>query len=331
MRAGKRRLAPGRLRGPAAGAGRRGIRLHENSRRAIWAAFLANLGVATIKFIGFGVTGATSLLAEAVHSVADTANQLLLLLGVRRARQPPSPEHPFGYGRERYFWAFMVAVVLFTVGSLYAILEGIEKLRHPHAIESLGWAIGILLVAFALEANALRAAVREASRLRADRSWWGFIRHAKSPEIPVLLLEDTGALVGLAIALVCIGLAAWTGNPRFDAAGSLAIGVLLGVIALVLGAEMRSLLIGESASQRVQRAIREAIESHPDIAGLVHLRTQHIGPDELLVAAKVAMDPALTLGDAARVIDEVERRVRAHTPAARMIYLEPAAAERADD
>jgi cation diffusion facilitator family transporter len=281
------------------------------------------LGVAFAKFAGFVFTGAASLLAEAFHSVADTGNQLLLLLGAARARRPPTPSHSFGYGRERYFWAFVVAVVLFTLGSLFAIAKGTRALRDPHMIDSPAWALGILAIALVLEAFSLRIAVRGANELRNGQSWWAFIRHAKTPELPVVLLEDLGALVGLIIALVFVGLAPWTGDPRYDAAGSLAIGVLLGAIALVLGAEMKSLLIGESASPRAEQTIREALESHSKLLRLIHLRTQHLGPDELFVAAKVELEATLSLPEAARVIDEVQARVREHTPAARVIYVDP--------
>ncbi len=297
--------------------------MHEGSRRAVFAAFWANLGVAVTKFCGFLFTGAASLLAEAMHSVADTGNQLLLLLGAARAQRPATPSHPFGYGRERYFWAFIVAVVLFTIGSLFAISKGVGALREPHEIERPAWAMGILVVAIILESFSFRIAIRGANQVREGKSWWEFIRHAKMPELPVVLLEDLGALLGLTIALVAIALAVWTGNPVYDAAGSLAIGILLGVIAIVLGVEMKSLLIGESASRRAELAIREAMESHPKLLRLVHLRTQHLGPDELLVAARVEMDPTLSLPEAARVIDEAQELVRAREPSARVIYIEP--------
>jgi cation diffusion facilitator family transporter len=255
--------------------------------RAIVAAFLANLGIAIAKFIGFLVTGATSMLAESIHSVADTGNQGLLALGGQRARRAPDEEHPFGYGRERYFWAFLVAVVLFTVGGAFSLYEGVEKLRHPHELESPQWAIGILLVAVVLESFSLRTAVIESNHARGRESWWGFIRHSKSPELPVVLLEDTGALLGLTFALVGVGLAVVTGESRFDALGSVAIGVLLCVIAVVVGIEMRSLLLGESAGAATVGAIRQALTSAQGVRRLIHLRTMHLGPDELLVGAKV--------------------------------------------
>ena len=295
----------------------------EGSTRAILAAFLANLGIATAKFVAFLFTGAASMLAESIHSVADTGNQALLALGGRQGRQAPTVEHPFGFGRERYFWAFLVAVVLFTLGSLFALFEGYEKLRHPHAIGSPAWAFGALGVAVALEGWSLRTAVHEADKVRAGQSWWAFVRRSKSPELPVVLLEDVGALLGLGCALVGISLAVATGEARFDAVGSLAIGLLLGVIAVTLGVEMRSLLIGEAASRAELAAIRAALVDGPAVRRLIHLRTLHLGPDELLVGAKVEFDPGLSLPQVARAIDQVEQRVRAKVPSARVIYLEP--------
>ena len=297
--------------------------MHEGSRRAIIAAFLANLGIAVAKFVAFLFTGAASMLAETVHSLADTGNQALLLLGQARAGRAASPDHPFGYGRERYFWSFVVALVLFSMGSLFAIYEGVEKLLHPHALVAPQWAIGVLLVAIALEAWSFRTAFVEANAVRGDQNLWRFIRRAKSPELPVVLLEDTGALLGLLFALLGVGLAIATGNARFDALGSVAIGILLGAIAFVLATEMKSLLIGESATPDVQQQIRAAIEGSAPVSRLIHLRTLHLGPDELLVGAKVEFSSTLDVPGLARAIDEVEARVRAVVSEARVIYIEP--------
>jgi cation diffusion facilitator family transporter len=296
--------------------------VHEGSRKAIAAAFLANTGIAVAKFAGFAVTGAASLLAEAIHSVADAGNQGLLFLGGRRARRAADAMHPFGYGRERYFWSFIVALVLFTLGGLFALYEGIEKLRHPHELESPGIAFGILLLAIVLEVFSFRTAVKEASHVRGDESWWQFIRHSKSPELPVVLLEDLGALVGLVMALTGVSLAVVTGEERWDAVGSIGIGILLVVIAITLAIEMKSLLIGESASTGNDAAIRSALVSGPEVTRVIHLRTQHIGPDELLVAAKVECS-ATSVDELAAAIDTVEGRIREAVPIARMIYLEP--------
>jgi cation diffusion facilitator family transporter len=294
----------------------------EGTRRAIVAAFLANLGIALSKFVAFAITGSASMLAEAIHSVADTGNQGLLFLGGRRSRRAPTEEHPFGYGTERYFWAFIVALVLFTLGGLFALAEGIDKFLHPKDLESPAVAYAVLGVAIVLEAASLRTARREATPNRRGRSWWRYIRTTKSPELPVVLLEDTGALVGLLFALAGISLAEITGNARWDAMGSIAIGLLLVVIALVLVVEMKSLLIGEAAGPRVEGLIRDAILDGDEVARIIHLRTLHLGPDDVLLAAKLEFTTT-TIPELARAIDTVEARVRASTPTTRLIYLEP--------
>ena len=291
--------------------------------RAVVTALAANLGLAVAKFVGFLVTRSASMLAESIHSATDSANQALLLLGARRARRPASAAHPFGYGRERYFWSFVVALVLFSAGAVFAVYEGISKVRHPHEIDNVEWAIGILLVGVLLEMWSLRTAVVEANRHRGDSSWRRFIVDSKQPELPVVLLEDIGALVGLLFALTAVGLAETTGDPRWDGVGTLAIGLLLGVIAIVLAREMQSLLIGESADDADLEAIRMAIESVPAVDRLIHLRTQHLGPDQILVGAKVAFDPGLDTAGVAAAIDSIEAEVRRVVPAARPIYVEP--------
>jgi cation diffusion facilitator family transporter len=291
--------------------------------RAVIAALLANLGIAAAKLVGFLLTGASSMLAEALHSVADSANLATLIVGGRIAKRGPDSKHPFGHGRVRYFAAFLVAVVLFTLGSLFSLYEGYEKLRHPHELESTEIAIAILVVALVLEGLSLRTAVREADPLRGRQSWWSFIRTTKKPELAVVLLEDAAAEVGLAFALVGVGLAAVTGDPLWDALGTLAIGALLAVVAVVLGIEMYSLLVGEAASPEQQAEIREAILSTGGVARLVQLRTMHLGPDEVLVVGGLQLDPELSADDAARVIDQAQARIREILPSARVIYLEP--------
>src|SRR3954468_22304636 len=223
----------------------------EGTRRAIIAAFLANLGIALAKFVAFLITGSASMLAESIHSVADTGNQGLLFLGRKRSRKAPTEEHPFGFGTERYFWAFIVALVLFTLGSLFALYEGVQKLVDPKALDSPIWAFSVLGIAIVLEGLSLRTAHHEADPTRQGRTWWRFIRTTKSPELPVVLLEDVGALVGLLFALIGISLAEITGNPRWDALGSIGIGLLLGVIAVILAIEMKSLLIGEAVTPEI--------------------------------------------------------------------------------
>jgi cation diffusion facilitator family transporter len=296
----------------------------DGSRKAIVAAFLANLGIAIAKFAGFLITSSAGLLAEAAHSLADTGNQLLLLLGGQRARRSADSEHPFGYGRERYFWAFVVALVLFSAGGLFALYEGISKLRHPHEVDNLPVAIGILLFAIVLESISLRTAYREAKhRKPAGISWWTWIRREKEPELPVVLLEDTGAEIGLAFALTGVLLAHFTDEPRWDALGSIAIGALLVVIAILLAIEMKGLLIGESASPADVTKIASTLASAPSVRRVIHLRTEHLGPDDLLVAAKLEFESDLTLEALSAAIDEAERELREAVPIAHLVYIEP--------
>jgi len=290
--------------------------------RAILAALAANAGIAVAKFVGFAVTGSSSMLAEAVHSVADTSNQGLLLLGGKRAKRAATPEHPFGYGRDRFFYSFIVALLLFTLGSVFALYEGIEKLAHPGELTSPIVAIIILFVAIGLEGFSFRTAIHESRELKGKLSWWQFIRQSTTPELPVVLLEDFGALIGLVLALLGVGLTLLTGEGVFDALGTIGIGLLLGVIAIVLIVEMKSLLIGEGARPPVLAAIVDGLKGGA-VQDVIHLRTQYLGPEELLIAAKIALRSGLPVEDVAREIDEAEARVRAAVPAARMIYLEP--------
>ena len=264
------------------------------------------------------------MLAESIHSVADSSNQALLLIGGKRARRDATEEHPFGYGRERYIYAFIVAIVLFSLGGLFALYEAWHKIRDPHGITAWHWVpIVVLLVAIVLESVALRTAVRESNRSRGRASWVQFVRRSKSPELPVILLEDAGALIGLVFALAGVGLTLITGNGVWDGLGTAAIGVLLTAIAIVLAAEVKSLLIGESASAEQVRLIREAIVASRDVPAVIHMRTMHLGPEELLVAAKVAVDLRDDAREVAQAINDAEERIRRAVPIARLIYLEP--------
>ncbi|WP_280313157.1 cation diffusion facilitator family transporter [Nocardia abscessus] len=292
-------------------------------KKAIVAALTANAGIAVAKFVGAAITGSGSMLAEAVHSVADTGNQGLLLLGQRRAAKEATELHPFGYARNRYFYSFIVALVLFTLGSGYAIYEGIHKIQHPEELTSPIVAIVILVIAIALEVYSFTTAVRESAPLKGEAGWWQFIRNSRSPELPVVLLEDTGALVGLILALSGVGLTMITHDPIWDGVGTLAIGGLLGVIAVVLIVEMQSLLIGEGATPEENGKIRANLVDDTRIDRVIHLKTQYLGPEELLVAAKVGVVPGLDVAAIANAIDDAEARVRAAVPAARVIYLEP--------
>ena len=290
--------------------------------RAIVAALLANAGIAVAKFIGFVITGSSSMLAESVHSVADTSNQGLLLLGQKRAARAATANHPFGYGRDRYFYSFVVALLLFTLGAVFSLYEGIHKITDPHPVESPTVAFVILGVAVVLEAFSFRTAIAESRPLKGAQSWWRFIRRSKEPELPVVLLEDLGALVGLMLALAGIGLAVITGDAVWDGIGTVGIGALLGIIAIILIVEMKSLLIGEGAAPSTLGTITSAlVEGH--VRRVLHIRTQYLSPDELLIAAKIALTPGLAVEDVAGAIDAAESRVRNAVPAVQMIYLEP--------
>jgi len=293
------------------------------SAKAIVAALTANGGIAVAKFTGYLITGSAAMLAEAVHSVVDTSNQALLLFGQRAAAKAPDPLHPFGHGRSRYFWSFVVALVLFSMGAMFALYEGYEKVRHPVELSSPVVAIAILMVAIALETYSFRTALIESRPLKGEGSWFRFIRNSRNPELPVVLLEDTAALIGLVLALIGVGLTTLTGNPVWDGVSTLAIGALLGVVAVILMVEMHSLLIGEGATVAEDLAIRAALEGTENVTRLIHIRTQYLGPDELLVGAKIALLPRLDLAGVAATIDAAEANIRAAVPAALVIYLEP--------
>lgn len=294
--------------------------------KAIIAALLANVGIALAKFVAWALSGSASMLAEAIHSVADSGNQLLLLLGGRKAQREADREHPFGYGRERYVYAFVVSIILFSVGGLFAAYEGVQKLIDPHELDQQWWwlPIVVLVVAIVLESFSLRTAIKESNKVREEgQSWISFIRRSKAPELPVVLLEDTGALVGLAFALFGVGLTVITGNPLFDALGTLMIGLLLILIAIILGVETKSLLVGEGANRADHDLIADAISGGPDVEKIIHMKTLYLGPEELMVAAKIALAADKSVRQVADDIDEIEKRIRAVVPAARVIYLEP--------
>jgi cation diffusion facilitator family transporter len=292
--------------------------------KAIIAAFLANMGIAIAKFVAWLISGSASMLAEAIHSVADSGNQLLLLLGGRRAKRRADREHPFGYGRERYVYAFVVAIILFSVGGLFSIYEGVEKLIHPHEVENVWIPIIVLVVAIGLESFSLRTAIKESNHVRLKgQSWVAFIRHAKAPELPVVLLEDIAALTGLVFALFGVGMTAITHDPVFDAIGTLMIGGLLILVAVTLGIETKSLLVGEGATDADYDRIVDAILDGPEVHKIIHIKTLYLGPDELMVAAKLGFAADSPLAHVASDIDRVETRVRRQVPEARVIYFEP--------
>jgi len=295
----------------------------EGGTKAVIAALLSNVGIAISKFVAFFLTGSSSMLSEAIHSVADSGNQLLLLLGGHRAKRKADKEHQFGFGRVRFVYGFVVAIVLFIVGGLFAVYEGIHKIQHPDELTDPAIAIGVLLIAMVLEGLSLRTAVGEANKSKGKRSLPRFVRDARQPELPVVLLEDFGALIGLTFALIGVGASVITGNGVWDGIGSTMIGLLLLVIAVFLATEMSSMLVGESAVSEDQERIRKVLENTPDVDRVIHLKTLHMGPDDLLVAAKIAVDRADSAALIARAIDAAERRVRDEVPTATYIYLEP--------
>ncbi|MDQ3165809.1 MAG: cation diffusion facilitator family transporter [Actinomycetota bacterium] len=299
--------------------------------RAVVAALVANLGIALTKFAAWLLTGAASMLAETIHSVADSGNQALLLLGAKRSQREATEEHPFGFGRERYIYSFIVSIVLFSIGGLFALYEAYHKFNelrsgHPDELLDSRWwwvPLVVLSAAIVMESFSFRVAVRESNKVRGERSWVAFIRGSKAPELPVVLLEDLAALLGLIFALAGVGLSLLTDNAYFDVMGAAAIGTLLVVVAVLLAIETKSLLIGESASPSAIQRVRSALAETPGVNRVIHLKTLHLGPEELLVVAKIGVDHDDSADSVAAIIDEAERRVRAAEPVAQVIYLEP--------
>ncbi|MDO9485523.1 MAG: cation diffusion facilitator family transporter [Actinomycetota bacterium] len=295
----------------------------EGGLKAVFAALLANVGIAISKFVAFAFTGSSSMLSEAIHSVADSGNQVLLLVGNKRSHKPADEHHPFGYGRRRYVYGFVVAIVLFMVGGLFSLYEGSHKWQNPEPLNDWWIAVLVLVIAIVLESFSFRTAIREANRSRGKRSMLKFVRDARQPELPVILLEDFGALIGLIFALLGVSLAVITGNGRFDALGAMAVGTLLVVIAIFLAMEMTTMLVGESALPEEVDAIRAALEASTGVLRVIHLRTMHVGPDELLIGAKIAIAHTGTGAQIADAIDAAEKSLRAAVPSARYVFLEP--------
>ncbi|GAA2824646.1 cation diffusion facilitator family transporter [Leucobacter komagatae] len=295
----------------------------EGGKRAIIAALLANVGIAVTKFIAWALSGSSAMLAEGVHSLADSGNQLLLLLGGRKAKREADQDHPFGYGRERYVYAFIVAVVLFAVGGLFSIWEGISKIRDPHTLEMWWLPLAVLAIAIVLESLSLRTAIKESKPLKGKSGWLAFIRRSKSPELPVILLEDFAALTGLTFAFIGVGLTALTGNTVFDASATILIGLLLIAVAVIIGVETKSLLVGEGASEEDVKKIQFALADAKEIDRIIHMKTLYLGPDEIMVGAKVSLPATTTMSEVSVIINLAERRIRDVVPAAKVIYIEP--------
>jgi cation diffusion facilitator family transporter len=295
----------------------------EGGIKAVIAALIANTGIAIAKFVAFFVSGSSSMLTEAVHSVADAGNQVLLLVGSKRAKVPISAEHQFGYGRIRYVYAFIVAIVLFSVGGLFSLYEGLHKFQHPEPLSNPIVPFTVLAIAIVLESFSLRTALKEANAVRGRRSLWQFIKAARQPELPVILLEDIGALTGLVFAFGGVSMATITEDARWDGVGALSVGVLLVVIAIILAIEMSGMLVGESALEEDQKAIEKAILNSELTKELIHLRTLYVGPDEILVAVKVGVDGSKSASELAALIDQCEIQIRLSVPSAKYVFIEP--------
>jgi cation diffusion facilitator family transporter len=291
--------------------------------KSIVVALGANVGIAIAKFAGYLMTGSSAMLAESLHSLADSINELLLMIGKRQARKSPDTLHQFGYGRSRYFYSFVVALMVFMMGSVFAMYEGYRKLTHPEPLTRPGIALIILAFAALLDGYSLHTARAQSQRLKGSAGWWQFIRNSRVAEPPVILLEDSAALLGLGVAFAGVTLTTATGDPLWDAVSTLAIGVLLGAIAVVLIIETHSLLIGEGATGKQCDTIRSTLQRAEDVDRVVDMRTQYLAPDELLVAAKVVFGHDLELTVAADVIMNVETRVREAVPAVRVVYIQP--------
>jgi cation diffusion facilitator family transporter len=292
--------------------------------KAVVAALLANTGIAVTKFAAWALTQSASMLAEAIHSLADAGNQVLLLVGGQRAKRAADELHQFGFGRERYVYSFIVSIVLFSVGGLFALYEGYHKVHDPHGIDNWKWVpVAVLVVAIVMESLSFRTAIVEANKMRGQVPWVRFVRNARAPELPVILLEDFAALTGLVLALIGVALTLATGNGVFDGLGSMAIGVLLVAVAIFLAIEMKSLLLGESATREAQQKIVAAIENTPGVQRLIHIKTLHLGPEEVLVAAKLGVEPTTDAAVVAGIIDAAERAIREAEPMSQHIYLEP--------
>jgi cation diffusion facilitator family transporter len=303
----------------------------EGGTKAVIAALLANTFIALTKFVAWALTGASSMLAEAVHSVADAGNQALLLIGGRRSKRAATAEHPFGYGRDRYIYAFIVAIVLFSVGGLFALYEAYHKYEEVHAglpnqlLEGGFWWVPILVLTLAIIAESLsfRTAIIESAKVKGRQSWQRFIRSAKAPELPVILLEDFAALLGLIFAMFGVGLTILTGNGYFDVIGTAMIGLLLVAVAVTLAFETKSLLLGESASPEAIEAINAALASVEGVERVIHMKTLHLGPEEVLVAAKIAVNASESAESVAHTINRAETAIRDADPMVTALYLEP--------
>jgi cation diffusion facilitator family transporter len=287
------------------------------------AAMGANGAIAIAKFVAAGFSGSITMLAEGVHSVADTANQGLLLLGMILAKREDQERYPFGRAKESYFWAFIVSLLLFFLGGVYAIYEGIHKLREPAQAPGSQWlAIGVLVLSIALEGGSFMVALKEFAKTRGNRSLREALFHGKDPTIPIVVLEDSGALAGLLIALIAVILTQATGSGTVDAIGSIVIGILLCAIGVLLAHDTRSLLIGEAATPEVRKRALELCIGTPGVEEVTEMLTMHLGPDTVLMALKVRFRAGMGVEESERVVDDLEERVRAELPQMKKIFVE---------
>ncbi len=295
---------------------------HNSIARAILYAFLANFGIAIAKTWAAAITGSGSMLAEAIHSYADTINQVLLFLGLKQSQRPADEEHPLGYGKLSYFWSFVVAILLFSMGGLFSIYEGVHKLNNPEPLSQIWIAIVVLLFAIVLEGGSLFGALREIRKLRGKKSLRMWLKHTRNSELVVVLGEDVGAQLGLMFALGFLLLAEITGDPVYDAVGSICIGVILIVISAFVAWRIRSLLVGRSAEPDIQDAIAEIIAEQDGIEFVFNTITMQFGPDTML-AAKIKMRSDMTIGEAVDSINALERELKARVPKLKWCFIEP--------
>jgi cation diffusion facilitator family transporter len=297
---------------------------------AVIGALFANALITVLKLVAAVITGSSGMMAEALHSVADTTNQIFLLLGLRFYKRPASGKHPFGYGKERFFWSFIAAIFIFGVGATYAIYEGIDKLAHPHAPTNLRWAYGVLAISFVLESCSIALAIyQEVKEAHHEgMSFPEYLRESKDPTAKTVLFEDSAALIGIVIAATGLVLTDYQVGGKlgayWDGVASILIGLVLAIVAFVLARSSRGLLLGEAATPKVLAAIKEAIESHPNVENVVELLTMHLAPKQILINAHVHLRQDLVTPDVVKSIAEIEERIKRAEPKVEMIFLEAA-------
>ena len=294
-----------------------------DNNRTLFIAFGANLGIAVSKFVAAAITGSSAMLTEGVHSVVDSINQLLLIWGRRQARKPADPIHPMGYGRELYFWSFVVAVLVFSLGSGVSVYEGIIHIAHPEPAVSPLIAYGVLVIAFVLEGGSTVAAFRDFKQAKGSLGWWSAIVQSKDPPAFIVLLENGAAMAGLAVAAIGLAIAQWTGDPFFDGAASVLIGIILGLTALLLAVESKGLLIGEAADPALIEGLRALMLTHPEVTGVGEVLTIHSAPDQVTAMLSVDFDDKISAGQVEAIVDRIEGEAADRWPAVRRLYIRP--------